>query len=642
MNFENEEMRQVESRERYRPDIDGLRAIAVMSVVLFHAGFRYTTGGFVGVDVFFVISGFLITGHIFRELQSRTFTFVNFYERRIRRIAPALLVMMMLVLIYAFVTLLPEELLTTAESGIASTLSVSNFYFWQTTDYWHGGDKVFLHTWSLSIEEQFYLLMPFLLTFIVKWPRALWTATLWGLFGASFLVMLTTYSAWPSAAFYLLPQRAWELLLGGLFGLGLVSFPSSRLGREIIACLSLFVICAIIVQPPQWQAPVPATILACVASAVMLAAGIQGPTFAGKALSVTPMRWIGLASYSIYLWHEPIIFFNAHSTEFVYGKILSPILSPAQAVTIERLIFIVCASLLAGFLSWRFVERPFRTGALKPSRNTLFRLAGFSAVAFVAAGVAVIAGAGFPERFSARVIKVAKEPDLDQRFKDGVCFPNSFPENAAGICKPLVQDRPNWLLIGDSLAGRLDYGLHLTFPQVNLVEFTKHGCHPLPVGHFGETAECLAGYQKFYNDFLPKHHVDLVIMAANWQAYDVPRIERAISIFHRLGQPVVLVGPNMQYDMPMRLLLADSIRQNDATLPSRHRVTGYDDLDRTMSVLARDKWNIRYFTYAPFCPNGHCVEWAAKDVPFIFDTVHMSDEASVIVAKKMKDVTFLP
>jgi peptidoglycan/LPS O-acetylase OafA/YrhL len=219
----------------YRPDIDGLRAISVLGVIFFHAGLYPFGGGFVGVDVFFVISGYLITRHINSELQSNSFSLRNFYERRARRILPALLFVIALTVPLAWAWLLPQDLKSFSQSVVATLIFASNLYFWRTTDYFSQQSEMrpMLHTWSLAVEEQFYLLFPLLLMLIARFFRRHATRTVLVLAIGSWIVTLLVAQSNPSLAFYFLHTRAWELLSGACAALLAAAYPARTSGSRI-------------------------------------------------------------------------------------------------------------------------------------------------------------------------------------------------------------------------------------------------------------------------------------------------------------------------------------------------------------------------------------------------------------------------
>lgn len=300
------------SELRYRPDIDGLRAVAVLAVVLFHAGISSISGGFVGVDVFFVISGFLITTIIVKEIRRGDFSLTVFYERRIRRILPAFFVVMLFSAVVAYSLLLPQDFENFGKSLVAASLSVSNLLFWRESGYFDSTAelKPLLHTWSLGVEEQFYLFFPLLLMFIARFFKQRWT--LWIVLIAFSSLLLSAWGAkhQPSATFYLLPTRAWELALGGLLAMGGVPPIHQRFWREIEALLGLgLIVWGISALTPESSFPGLNALYPCLGAALVIHAGSSGPSMVGNVLSWRPLVLIGLISYSLYLWHWPLLVF---------------------------------------------------------------------------------------------------------------------------------------------------------------------------------------------------------------------------------------------------------------------------------------------------------------------------------------------
>jgi len=630
----------------YRRDIDGLRAVAILPVILFHTGFRYAPGGFLGVDIFFVISGYLITTHIQGELDAGRFSLSNFYERRVRRIVPALIFLLISAWVASYFLLYPAEMIDFQKTVAATVLSVSNIYFWRTTNYFSDHGSPLLHTWSLAVEEQFYLVMPLCLMLISRYRRRWLAPVLIGLTVASLLLCILTYRKFPDATFYLLPQRAWELLLGGVFGLGILRCPNVRAVRELAAAFGLAVILFFIVQLPEsWYFPGPGMILPCLGAGMVLTAGAAGETWTGRVLSIKPLVGVGLISYSTYLWHAPLIAFLSRLTGIVFGRVLPrifPFLSPAQSITAEKLLLILGGSLALGFVSWRFVEQPVRFGKSRPSKSALFKSAAAAAVMLLIVSAGMIAAKGLPNRYPIEAIAITSFGPPEMHFPDFICLPTPTEEARLEGCSGLDPNRQNWLLIGDSHAAHLDYGLNRVFPDVKTLRFNLHGCKPVPEPRYGESASCAAAYKSLYSDYLPHQHFDLIVMSANWQPFDIPRIQTALEIFRKLNQPVVLVGPIMRYDVPLRRLLADEILHHDPTLAERHRVVAFDALDQEMALRAQQQWHVAYFSFGVFCPGGHCREWSGRDVPLQWDETHLTDDGSVIVAQAMRASGIMP
>ena len=304
---------------RYRPEVDGLRAVAVLAVVLFHTGFG-CPGGFVGVDVFFVISGYLITSLIWKGLESNRFTFVDFWERRARRIIPALVAVTLATLIAGYFILLPTHLDELGRAAASQSVFAANFHYWQNTGYFAGAaeEKPLLHTWSLAVEEQFYLVVPFLLWGIA---RVMILRHRWALLGILGIGLILSFAAsfygvsrHPSASFYLLPTRAWELLLGSIIAF----LPPLRLLRQLpilAECISLLGLLLIAVPVftygPQTLFPGMAALPPCIGAAMFIWSNTTidnpVPTRIGAFLAIRPLVFIGLISYSWYLWHWPLL-----------------------------------------------------------------------------------------------------------------------------------------------------------------------------------------------------------------------------------------------------------------------------------------------------------------------------------------------
>jgi peptidoglycan/LPS O-acetylase OafA/YrhL len=629
------------SQAGYRPDIDGLRALAILSVILFHLGFRFAQGGFLGVDIFFVISGYLITSHIAAELEIGRFSLARFYERRVRRIAPALCFMLACASVASYFLLYPAEMLEFEKALVAAVLSVSNIYFWRTTSYFSDQTNPLLHTWSLGVEEQFYIVIPLLLMLIFRYRRRWLTPALIGLTLASLLLCVLTYRRYPEATFYLLPQRAFELLIGSLSGLGILRCPERQIWRELACAAGLTMMLVFIIRlPSSWQFPGPGVLVPCMGTALVLMAGSRGHTWTGALLSIKPLTGVGLISYSAYLWHVPLIAFSNHMTGIVYGRVLSrvfPFLSFAQAITAERVLLLTAASLVCGYLSWKFVEQPIRFGQFKPPRRVLYLCVAAAVVVLLVASSSVIAARGLPGRYPAEVIAIASLEPPKMEFGDGICFPIEISEFERGHCNLPDPSRPNWLLIGDSHAGHLDYGLHAVFPEVNIMQFVLLGCKPVPERRYGESESCGATLQKLYKEYLPKHHFDLVILSANWQPFDVPRIQNALENLAQLHQAAMLVGPIMRYDAPLRFLLANQILNHDPTLAERHRVLAFDQLDTQMANKAEQEWHVPYFSFKALCPGGHCMVWSSKDIPLQWDDTHLLSGGSLIVVQAMRN-----
>lgn len=387
----------------YRRDIDGLRGVAVIAVVLFHAGAAPFAGGFVGVDIFFVISGFLITSIIVKALEADSFSIARFYERRVRRLFPALFVLLVFCLCVAHVLLPPAPYDAFGRSLVASSGFGSNVLFWLEAGYFTPGaeSKPLLHTWSLAVEEQFYVVFPVLLIVLYRWRRQWVRPVLAVLAVASFALGVWGTFAIRDAAFYLAPFRAWELLAGSLISIGAAPHFVSQRARDAAGVIGLLLIGWSVAasdpsQFPGLQAAVP------VAGTVLLIhAGSSGPTFAGRMLGGRSLVFFGLISYSLYLWHWPLLAFAR------YWR-LAP-LTPGETAAV------LVAALVIAIGSWWFVERPVRRG-WPARRTTLFTSAAAATLVILVVGGVVVTTDGLPGRYgpAARLYTAALTDHIDK------------------------------------------------------------------------------------------------------------------------------------------------------------------------------------------------------------------------------------
>ncbi|HEX8722084.1 MAG TPA: acyltransferase family protein [Pyrinomonadaceae bacterium] len=434
--------------------MDGLRAVAVIVVVLYHAGGFYCHGGYVGVDVFFVISGFLISSLIWKDLESGRFTFAHFWERRARRIVPAMVVVTAATLVAGWFLLLPADYKNLGQEAAALAVFAANFYYWRNTGYFDGAadEKPLLHTWSLAVEEQFYLLAPFLFWGLFRSAALRGRAAVVSLLAAGFTLSFTmsVYGVvkFPTGTFYLLPTRAWELLLGAL-----VAFlpPSLALSgrprlRELLALAgSAMILVPVFVYTLDTPFPGPAALPPCLGAALIIWANGRTdgriPTAVGAALSGRPLVFVGLISYSLYLWHWPLLAFSKYMT-------LTP---PDLGYRLALRGAMLSLALLSAVLSWKYVETPFRARRLGASRKSVFLFAGTGLVIILSAGLVCVTMQGFPNRLPERAREIA-DAKSDRAFiytlsPDDVRAGKLVP---IGVRNPAL--RPALLVWGDSHA----------------------------------------------------------------------------------------------------------------------------------------------------------------------------------------------
>jgi peptidoglycan/LPS O-acetylase OafA/YrhL len=494
----------------YRPDIDGLRAVAVLSVVLYHAGLPIFPGGYVGVDIFFVISGYLITRIIAREIADRTFSIVTFYERRTRRIFPALFAMLAASVVAASLIALPDEFEDFGNSLAAATVFVSNIYFWQTADYFAGPAhlKPLLHTWSLAVEEQFYIVLPIVLLALARWARSRLVTILIVATVLSFALSLWAVAAKPSAAFYLLPTRFWELMAGALLALGAVpAIPNRRWATAAGLTGCVLIATAVLFYSSATAFPGAAALLPVVGAALIIHAGTTSQeTAVARLLSLRPVVFVGLVSYSFYLWHWPVLTF----ARVARGEMLNS--------TESALLVALSFALAVG--SWRFIETPFRERRVASARQPLFRTAGAAMAAALAVGAFAHATQGWPQRHDGYA-----PPAIAglERMNVATCFlKEDQPASAwpgADSCRQGNTHAPTIFVWGDSFAAHLIPGLSDVWgDRIQTVQFTTSGCPPIVGKEIANRPHCRSINQRAVGE-IARLKPDIVLVSARWDLY---------------------------------------------------------------------------------------------------------------------------
>jgi peptidoglycan/LPS O-acetylase OafA/YrhL len=525
---------------QYRPEIDGLRALAVCSVILYHAGFG--GGGFVGVDVFFVISGFLITSIIDREIAQGNFSIAHFYERRARRILPALTCVVMAALLAGWFLLLPDAFDDLGRSAVATALFVSNIFFWHEVGYFSPNAELLplLHTWSLAIEEQFYVFFPLLLLLVGRWQKpVLWVIGL-GSLALSFVALHLV----PSIAFYMLPPRAWELMAGALLAIGALPTVAGRLPRNLLAAAGLsLILAAVFLYTSDTPFPGAAALLPCLGTAAIIHAGED--TQVARLLGLPLVRFVGLISYSAYLWHWLIISFTKH---WLVTMELPPLIAA----------ICVLATFVAAVLSWRYIELPFRRGSGR--RVVQFSVAATATI--LAAAIAPIVMHGFPQRLSQQQ-RLYAASDMSSEGK--ACL-NRPVAQASRNCLVGLRGSPTFLLWGDSHAAALlpavDEAAKRTgrsgiFYGYNLCPAFA-GAAPAKLAPRGRS-ECEARNKEILAHI--SEGVDTIVLAGFWPEYsdmgiDVPaRLKPMVQALEAKGKRVVILSglPNPGFNVRWRL-----------------------------------------------------------------------------------------
>lgn len=491
----------------YRPDIDGLRALAVLAVVFHHLSASLVPGGYVGVDVFFVISGYLITKIISREIADGEFTFSKFYERRAKRIFPALFAVLGTTVLVGYFLLLPKDYDAVLRATLGTLFFSSNIFFWHELQdgYFAQNAKLnpLLHTWSLAVEEQFYLFFPFALLVCHKFFRR---KIFWMLSGFALLSLCASaffIDGKSVAVFFLLPFRAWELLAGALLTFSSSRTIRSRLLREICVAGGLIaIIGACFLYDVDTAFPGVSALLPVLGAVAIIHAGASGKTLAGRLLQLRPVVYIGLISYSLYLWHWPLIVL----TKFATG----------MAPLTPYITWLFAVSLLLGSISYHFIEQPFRRGLVISTRRTVFSLSAVITVLLAAVAVVGLFQNGYAGRFDPGVVK------LDNARISTPANKTCDDRKLGRWCKlGQAEGDAEFFLWGDShmLAWGPAFQEVLNKHHQSAIFAPSSNCPPIfGVEHKGKSA-CGPNNSAIKKFLLANPEIKTIVMAADWKLY---------------------------------------------------------------------------------------------------------------------------
>ena len=640
----------------YRRDIDGLRAVAVLSVLFFHAGYPVFSGGYVGVDIFFVISGFLITRIIADGIDGGSFSLGLFYRRRIRRLLPAYAVVLLVVTLVGLFISLPQELVDLGQSLVASSVFATNVLFWQEHGYFASASEIkpLLHTWSLSVEEQFYLFFPALLLMIAKiMPRArMWVIA--AIFLFSLAASELAIDRFQTASFYLLPTRAWELMLGSVLALAVSRVPVSAFVSRVMGVVgALMVIAAVSMMQPSTRFPGLIALLPCIGAAAIIWSGqVAGPV--RSMLSMSWLVFVGQISYSLYLWHWPVFAYARYYNIDEFGQV-----EIAMALTL---------SFVLAWLSWRFVEQPVRDAARTPRFRPFVAVAATSTILFVC-GFAFIKTDGLEGRFDEQVNELVKAGAAPS--DDGCIATDSRWISPEAACvRPEGARHPSIALWGDShaqtfIANVADLARR-SGRSASIYVFT--GCPPVPgvgrTGVAGGSGRCAEWNSAVMSRLLADDEVRIVVLVARHSVYvkghtdaygpaetqghaetrllpidAVPeaseslmdgyfaRLDAAVSQLTSSGKKVVIVYPipEVGYDVPVTLaLLAARGQSPDSfTTPVSMYVERQGDIRRHLDVIVAKYGAGVIDPYGPLCTSSFCRVFIDGQVLY-FDDDHLS------------------
>lgn len=636
----------------YRREIDGLRALAVLPVMLFHAGFEAFAGGFVGVDVFFVISGYLITTIIISELQRGTFSLLNFYERRARRILPALFVVMLVSIVLAWFWLLPADMKNFSQSLAAVTVFASNFLFWRESGYFDAAAelKPLLHTWSLAVEEQYYVFFPLFLMALWRLGKRCILLSMAIMFVASLLLAEWMSAASPAAAFFLMPTRIWELLIGA-FAAFYLSRASDGVGNARLAEAGGWIGVLMILLPVFWYSkttPFPGLYaLVPTVGALLIILFATQQTLVGRFVGNRVFVGIGLISYSAYLWHQPLFAFARYMGFTSYDKLVFAGLC-------------VLALVLA-VVSWKFIEQPFRDKTLV-GRRGIFAFALVGSAMFGCLGVwgHLKKGdvgqinsdqrefVGFFENARPEWRYTEKMALLDKYRADCDFYdipgyragsPTVLPRPTIAVsCYTSAKPRDKLVFVwGDSHAQQLHHGLRATLPaDIDVLQVASSGC-PARL----DAKETRSHYCEYSNWFALKSIKNLkprVVVIGQDLKHSAENMDAIARELLRAGvQKVVFTGPSPHWSPSLPASIALKF------LPDTPRYT-FSGMDKNVldldARLKSETDSLPHLTYVSltdyFCRADGCLVYYGDKVAegvSAYDYGHLTPIASLNFAR---------
>ncbi|OAI26371.1 MULTISPECIES: acyltransferase family protein [Methylomonas] len=616
---------------KYRGDIDGLRAIAVVSVILFHYNFgKYFSGGYVGVDIFFVISGYLITSIIYNDILQNNYSILDFYHRRIRRIFPALFFVFFCCILASFFLQFPSESEYTGKSIVSSIFFVSNIFFSDLNGYFDHKmeSNPVLHTWSLSVEEQYYVFFPPLIYLIRNLSLSIQKNIILITLISSLVYSEHAIKINSVNAFYLVQSRAWELLIGASLGIGAWPRIQNKWQIEGLSLLGLTaLVFSISTYSKETAFPGISALPPCLGTALIIYTGSLRETVVRKTLSFKIFRLIGIISYSLYLWHWPVLVFVKQIHE-------------PQSYLQNLLLIIVCLALSA--ISWKYVEQPFRKSPYKLKANPTLALALVTMLIFSTASLFLSSVSEKYYNYPQRVFDVLTvlDYDADTDTRAGKCFLtsnyNSFDKYNIDECLAVSSNKKNVLLIGDSHAAHLWPGLNSTFPEVNFLQASASGCKPV-LNSTGEK-RCTDLITFIFTEYLSKQHFfDTIIISGRWQKQDISAAITTADWLTKFANQVIISGPINEYYQPLPRILAKALanNENESEYLNKYRNTSPREVDNEFlrALLPR---GVSYLSVYKIMSEPTWKVWASDQMPMQFDYGHLTKLGSELLIKSSK------
>ncbi|WP_338518260.1 acyltransferase family protein [Alteromonas gracilis] len=602
----------------FRLDIQGLRALAVLSVVFFHISPRHIPGGYLGVDIFFVISGYLIIGQIWRKLSCEQFSFADFYANRFRRLAPSLIAMISVSSVVAYCLFLPSEFEQLANSALSSLFYYSNFWFYSHSGYFDSKLEFapLLHTWSLSVEEQFYLLFPLILLGVSKYCKSTKQACVILLVIA---VCFFSLSEWvlsydSSLSFYASPTRFWQFMIGGIVAI----VPATKLNHGVRIALVLAglftTITLLFVFNENTSFPGVNAVPITIATALIIYARIEKGVI-HYALANKLSQFFGNISYSFYLWHWPVIVF--YKTIFIGSYVLH-----------DKLLVLI-VSIVLGTLSYFIVETPLRKKHLSVSS---IKTSGTFLVCSAVLASGIFALIPFQKQgVDPNKVFLEKFENVDhgKTFKRGECFitsANRVDDYNANSCINVIDGSINILLVGDSFAAHWVSSLETTLPNnVTLSQLTASGCKPtIPL--VGEK-RCTQLLDWGMKDVIPTLNFDLVLVSARWREADVDGLVNMLDFLKQYTPKIAVIGPLVEYQSSLPWLLA---RASENAIQTMSNYTKSSELDYVLGQAVDSRGAVYISLLHKMCPTSdRCILYAPNGDPMQFDYGHVSHNGAM-------------
>ncbi len=611
------------STPRLDPGIQGLRAVAVSLVLLFHVLPYIFSGGYIGVDVFFVISGFVITRLILRDHSNNNFSFADFYARRLLRLAPPLLLTCLVSLLVALFVLLPDELDTLALSSISALLYLSNWYFASQAGYFSEQLETnpLLHTWSLGVEEQFYFLFPLLLIWLLRRRLQLFR----------FLVILTAvlyllaYS-WTlldaDSAFFASPLRFFQFTAGACMVFVCGRYTKRPLFADGLGAASIVtLLLAMLMMNKTTAFPGVAALVPTLATMALLWVVTQSNTLVGRMLSVRPAVWLGNISYSVYLWHWPLIIFCK--------------LAYTAAFSLPVIAALLVGSVLLGYVSWRFVEQPCRR--IAPSfRNSILMVILLSTLGLLAMSGWIAGQQGLPSRFDpAQVALAGYMKKQNGHYGQGQCFITQANTQWQSLrteqCLPQRQQQA-LLLLGDSHAAHLNQALRDKFSGTIVGQVTAAGCKPLLSGSTPLSGRCAEIFRSTFDKVAKQNAYRAVILAARWQQNDIPALQETLRLLQ--NQHVIVIGPGLDFKLALPRLLIFNQGQ-PGHVAAQSNIASLRAIDIELSKLVKAE-GAQYYSMLQQQCTPDCRYTDENGIPIQWDTSHLTRQGADFMLRNLE------